>query len=124
MRPLYVKCIDCDHHFTRAHGSQTRCPACQAVSVREKDTQRHKIRREQGLEADGWDRFYYVVEDDPLQPEWHGKINYQQVQEGCRLASFSEGTVLRYGHKRFKVVGKPTPLPFATAMMAQRLEEF
>ena len=119
----YDFCFDCGESYTRTNGAQRRCPACQATSVKEKGIERHRIRREQGLDTDGWDRFYYVVVDDPAQPEWHGKIPEMQVFEGCRLATFSEGTVLRKGRRTYKVVGATSPYPFMQAVTAQRLEE-
>lgn len=115
-------CFDCGEKYERTNGAQRRCPECQETSVKDKDNHRHKIRREQGLDNEGWREFYYEIVNDPLQPDWHGKIPEGQVFEGCRQATFSEGTVLRRGRQRYIVKGKTAPL-FARACMAQRLEE-
>ena len=123
----YALCIDCQRGYTRRNGAQKRCPACQAeyvlVNAREHKRQ-YMARRRAGQEKrEGPDEYFYVIVNDPLQPEWHGRITYQSVTEGLRQATFSEGTVLRYGRVKFKVVGAAAPYPFMRAAEAQRLEE-
>ena len=127
----YALCIDCKHGYTRRNGKQVRCAACQAESEQRKACEykaRHRLKRrgekqKSNLPATRPDEYFYVIVNDPLQPEWHGRITYQSVTEGLRQATFSEGTVLRQGRVKFKVVGATAPYPFMRAAEAQRLEE-
>ena len=123
----YALCIDCKHGYTRYNGAQKRCPACQAeyVLVKAREHKRkYMARRRAGQEKrEGPDEYFYTIVNDPLQPEWHGRITYQSVTEGLHQATFSEGTVLRQGRVKFKVVGATAPYPFMRAAEAQRLEE-
>ena len=123
----YALCIDCQRGYTRYNGAQKRCVACQAeyvlVNARE-HKRKYMARRRAGQEKrEGTDEYFYVIVNDPLQPEWHGRITYQSVTEGLHQATFSEGTVLRQGRVKFKVVGATAPYPFMRAAEAQRLEE-
>ena len=123
----HALCIDCKHGYTRRNGKQVRCAACQAeyvlVNARE-HKRKYMARRRAGQEKrEGTDEYFYVIVNDPLQPEWHGRITYQSVTEMLHQATFSEGTVLRQGRVKFKVVGATAPYPFMLAAEAQRLEE-
>jgi len=127
----YALCIDCHHGYTREHGPQRRCSTCQAVHEQEMAAvykKRHRA-KQHGNHNEELERVtgFYTIVNDPLQPDWHGKIPEGQVFEGCRLATFSEGTKLRRGRKLYIVVGKTAPLyGKATGVRtpkAQRLEE-
>ena len=123
----YALCKDCRHGFTRHNGRQDRCGVCQAESERLKAREykaRHRLKRGNVKRAaTNPDEYLYTIVKDPLQPEWHGKITNQSVTEGLRQATFSEGTILRCGRGKFKVVGATAPYPFMLAAEAQRLEE-
>src|SRR3990167_5614223 len=127
----HALCIDCKHGYTRRSGKQTRCGACQAESEQRKAREykaKHRLKRrgekqKSNLPEIRPDEYFYVIVNDPLQPEWHGRITYQSVTEMLHQATFSEGTVLRQGRVKFKVVGATAPYPFMRAAEAQRLEE-
>ena len=130
----YALCIDCKHGYTRRNGAQKRCGRCQVEYVLVKGREykaRHRLKRRgeknngknSNLSATMPDEYFYVIVNDPLQPEWHGKITNQSMTEGLRQATFSEGTILRCGRGKFKVVGATAPYPFMRAAEAQRLEE-
>ena len=126
LRDPRFKCIDCGRGFLRSNGKTVRCPPCQAVFRKEISKEyklawkaRNKPEKKNGKPEE----YFYTIVHDPLQPEWHGKITLMSLQEGLRLATFSEGTVLRYGRVRYRVAGATAPYPFMAAAQAQRLEE-
>ena len=134
----YALCIDCKNGYTRRNGKQVRCAACQAESEQRKSREykaKHRLKRSGKLLCNlpattldaslstRLDEYFYTIVKDPLQPEWHGRITYQSVTEMLHQATFSEGTVLRQGRVKFKVVGATAPYPFMLAVEAQRLEE-
>jgi len=125
----HALCVDCKHGYTRRSGKQVRCAACQAESEQRKAREykaKHRLKRGGGksnLPATRPDEYFYTIVNDPLQPEWHGRITYQSVTEMLHQATFSEGTVLRQGRVKFKVAGATAPYPFMLAVEAQRLVE-
>ena len=128
----YTLC-ECGRGFTRVHGSQRRCPDCQkahqlTMALEYKHKHRDRLREGRTGKQDGrtHDYFFRVVED-PSDPTWHGTLTDLEVSEMCRLATFTDGTILAKGKgangsSHYIVKGKTAPL-FGKVATAQRLEE-